>query len=193
MFMWHDYDLPETVRIGTKDYKINSDWRQVIDIIIMFNNPDLTEYDKMIIGIELLFEGFEYDKATSDEAQEAIQLLHKFINGSFTTESKDTGTNKPVLVDWEKDLPLIISAINANMGCDIRAYRYWHWWSFLSAYAELGECTFATFVRIRQKKAKGKKLEKYEEEIYRENIDRILIKRRVDSTTQDFINQILGR
>lgn len=191
--MWKDYDLPTTARIGAKDYSINSDWRQVIDIVIMFNNPDLTDYDKMIIGLELLFEGFAFDKSSSEDIQEAIQLLHKFINGTFETESKGADNNRPVLVDWEKDLPLIISAINANLGCDIRAYSYWHWWSFLSAYAELGDCTFATFVRIRQKKAKGKKLEKYEQEILKENRDKIIIQRRVDSTTQDIINQILGR
>ena len=36
-------------------------------------------------------------------------------------------------------------------------------------YMEIGESTFSNVINIRQKKSKGKKLEDYEREYYREN------------------------
>ena len=39
----------------------------------------------------------------------------------------------------------------------------------MGAYMEIGEGTFRTVVSIRKKKRTGKKLEKWEEEFYREN------------------------
>ena len=44
-----------------------------------------------------------------------------------------------------------------------------HWWTFLGYYMEIGECTLATIVSIRDKKRRGKKLEKWEQEYYRNN------------------------
>ena len=54
-------------------------------------------------------------------------------------------------MDWEKDLSLIISPINKIVGHDIRLDSF-HWWTFLSYFMEIGECTFNTYVGIRNKK-----------------------------------------
>lgn len=51
-----------------------------------------------------------------------------------------------------------------------------HWWTILSAYSEIGDCLFAQIVRIRDKKAKGKSLDKSDREFYRKNRDIIDIK-----------------
>jgi len=47
--------------------------------------------------------------------------------------------------------------------------QYLHWWTFFSYYMEIGEGLFSQVVSIRSKKAQHKKLEKYEQEFYREN------------------------
>ena len=44
-----------------------------------------------------------------------------------------------------------------------------HLWTFIGAYMEIGEGLFSNIIHIRQKKAKGKKLEKWEQEFYKEN------------------------
>ena len=60
--------------------------------------------------------------------------------------------------------------ISRTLGYSVRdAKNYTHWYDFIGAYMEIGECTFANIISIRNKKIKGKKLEKYEQEFYREN------------------------
>ena len=56
-------------------------------------------------------------------------------------------------------------------------------WTVLGAYMELGECLFSTVLGLRQKRAKGKKLEKYEQEFAREN--RALVELRKRQTPED--------
>ena len=43
-----------------------------------------------------------------------------------------------------------------------------HWWTFCGLFDEIGEGMFASVVNIRNKKAKHKKLEKYEQEMYKD-------------------------
>ena len=44
---------------------------------------------------------------------------------------------------------------NRVLGQEVRAAKYMHWWTFLAAYQEIGECTFAQIVRIRDRLARG--------------------------------------
>jgi hypothetical protein len=56
------------------------------------------------------------------------------------------------------------------LGYSVRsADKYTHWWDFMGAYMEIGDCVFANIISLRNKKQKGKKLEKYEQEFYQEN------------------------
>ncbi len=64
------------------------------------------------------------------------------------------------------------------VGHDVRGDEYMHWWTFLSGYLEIGECTFSHVISIRQKKAKGKKLEKWEQEFAKENKNLVYLKQR---------------
>ena len=94
---------------------------------------------------------------------------------------KDMGVEKtdkpsPRVMDWEQDATLIIPAVNRVVGREIRADKYMHWWTFLSAYMEIGECTFTHILSIRQKRATGKKLEKWEQDYIRDNKDVVLLK-----------------
>ena len=53
---------------------------------------------------------------------------------------------------------------------------------------EIGECTFATIVSIRAKKQKGKKLEKWEEEFYRENYDKVNLPQKLTKEEEEFLS-----
>ena len=73
------------------------------------------------------------------------------------------------LMDWEQDFKYIVAPINRVTGTEIRSIEYMHWWTFIAAYYEIGDCTFAQIVRIRDKKARGKPLDKTEQDWYRKN------------------------
>ena len=82
-------------------------------------------------------------------------------------------------VDIDGDLELS----GAVTGYEVRAAEYVHWWTFLGAYMEIGDCTFAQVVSIRKKRAQGKKLDKQEQQFYRDNVD--LIEIRVQETDEE--------
>ena len=97
-------------------------------------------------------------------------------------------------MDWDQDAPLIVPAINKVLGGEVRAMPYLHWWTFVGAYMEIGEGVFSSALAIRQKKAKHKKLEKYEQEFYRENKSLIDIQPRLSAEEQaeiDRLNEML--
>ena len=89
-------------------------------------------------------------------------------------------------MDWDQDADIIIPAINRVAGTgDVRAMPYLHWWTFLGYYMEIGESLFSNIVQIRQKKAKRKKLEKWEQEFYRENKKLIDIKAKLSEEEEE--------
>ena len=93
------------------------------------------------------------------------------------------------MVDWEQDFPYIIAPINRVLGQEIRSVPYLHWWTFISAYYEIGDCTFAQIVSIRDKKARGKKLEKAEAEWYKKNQNLVDFRKVYSDTEKDFLKQ----
>ena len=88
-------------------------------------------------------------------------------------------------MDWEQDAPIIVPAVNKVFGQDVRGVEYMHWWTFLGLYMEIGESIFSQVVSIRQKKQKGKKLEKWEEEYYRENKHLIDLKHKKEERSKE--------
>jgi hypothetical protein len=66
--------------------------------------------------------------------------------------------------------------------------KFTHWWTFIGGYREIGECTFANIVGIRSKRAKGKRLEKWEEEFYRENKKMVDLPQKLTAEEEEFLN-----
>ena len=112
----------------------------------------------------------ETDRSKYKETIEAlVKEMFKVINNG-AEETEQNTSNKPQLMDWQHDFKQLAPPISRILGYDVRTPdKYTHWWTFLGGYMEIGECTFSNVVSIRSKKAKGKKLEKWEEEFYREN------------------------
>ena len=82
-------------------------------------------------------------------------------------------------MDWEQDAPLIFPAVNRVAGFEVRAAKHLHWWTFLGYLMEIRDSTFATILALRQKKARGKKLEKEEAEFWRRNAGVCELKKRL--------------
>lgn len=163
------WEFPTSLNIGGTDYEIRTDYRAVLDLITALNDNDLqdederiTSYVKCRVILEIMFP--RCDDIPTEHIQEALDKVSDFIDMGISDDRK-----KPKTMDWEQDAPIIIPAINKVLNREIRAEKYMHWWTFLGAYMEIGEGLFSSIVNIRQKKAKGKKLEKWEQDFYKEN------------------------
>lgn len=160
------WDFPIAVEIDGKEYKIrnNCDYRVVLDCIAALNDTELDMQYRIECALFIFYE----ELSGLNDTESAISEMFRIIN--YGDEEKESNTNKPQLMDWEKDFKHIAPPVNRVLGYDIRIPdRYTHWWTFLGGYMEIGESTFSTIVSIRNKKAKNKKLEKWEEEFYRDN------------------------
>lgn len=66
---------------------------------------------------------------------------------------------------------------------------YLHWWTFLAAYYEIGECTFAQIVHIRDKLSRGQRLDKTDQEWYRRNRELVDFKRKYTDAEDELMKQ----
>ena len=167
--MGNAWSFPTSLNIGGVDYEIRTDYRAVLDLFTALNDPELqdeseelTAYAQTQCILQIMFP--QCDDIPEEHIQEALQKVSEFIDMGIRDEKKKLKT-----MDWEQDAPIIIPAVNKVLNTEIRAQKYIHWWTFLGAYMEIGESLFSNVVSIRQKKAKGQTLEKWEKEFYKEN------------------------
>lgn len=157
--------LPTAVEISGKVYEINSDFRDCLNIILAFEDPELTEYEKRIVMLDLLY------KEMPDDIVEACRVAVKFLNcGEEIGKSHKTKTR---LYSFEKDAKYIFTAINQSHSIDLEKVEYLHWWKFCYMFLDVGEdCFFSHLVDLRARKAKNK-LTKEEKEFCNNNPDLI--------------------
>lgn len=179
--MW---DLPIAVEINKKSHSIRNkcDYRVVLDVICALNDNELTDEEKIKCALFIFYE----DISQIDDFDMAIKEMFRIINGGEVEEQ--TNDNKPKLMDWEHDFPVLVAPINRVLGFEIRSVDYLHWMSLLSAYMEIGECTFSTIVSIRSKRAKGKKLDKWEEEYIREHRKMVELPKKLTAEEEELLN-----
>ena len=178
------YDLPTSVEVGGIVRAIRTDYRAALDMCVALSDPELSNEEKALALLGIFY--VDLDQIEWKDYQEAINKCLWFINGG----SVDEPTKKaPKLMDWEQDFQLIVSPINRVIGREIREPTPLHWWTFLSAYYEVGDCVFAQVVRIREKLAKGKKLEKDEKEWYRSNRELVDFKTVYTQAEQELLAQ----
>lgn len=182
--------LPVSLEVGGQDRDIRTDFRDILVIIQAFNDPDLTDQEKNFIMLKILYPDFE--QIPFDNMQEAAEQAVWFLDcGQVDEEKKPT---KKVM-DWEQDESLVFPAINNVAHQEVRALSYLHWWTFIGYFMEIKEGTFSVVLGIRQKNAKGKKLEKWEQEFYRNNKQLCDLKKRYSAEEQaeiDYWNKLLG-
>lgn len=178
--------LPETAEIGGKTYQINTDFRDVLEIMQYLEDPDRPEYLRWMIAVALFYEG----DIPLEHQSEAMEYLADFISCG----EKDTKPG-PKLLDWEQDAQAIIADVNKVASTEIRAVQYMHWWTFLSYFQAIGEGQLSTVVSIRDKLRRGKPLEKWEQDYYRKNKERIDLRKRYSAeelAEQEQLKKLLG-
>lgn len=157
------WKLPKEICIHDEPYRIRTDYRAILDILKAAADPELTDQEKNIVMLEILY--MNPEEIPPEYLEETLIKGKEFIDCGVREEGKE----KVRLMDWEQDSPIIASAINKTVGKDVRSLKYMHWWTFMGAYMEIGDGLFHQVIMIRQKKAKKKKLEKWELEFYRKN------------------------
>lgn len=170
------WSLPQTAEIGGITYRINADFRDILEIIKYFNDRSRPEYLRWEIAISLFFDG---DLPKKDYT-EAMRYLSDFVSCGQQSQKP-----QPVLLDWDKDAKLIIADVNNVAGKEIRAEPFVHWWTFLSYFNAIGEGQLATVVAIRSKIKRHKPLEKWEKEYYENYKDMIDLKTQTEYTAQE--------
>ena len=183
------YILPTELEISSVMCPIKSDYRDILQLFNILDEPNLLDSEKIIIALHMSYTTDDYTK----DINEPVSNIFQFMSPDEDFNNPSPTSNKTPLFNWDQDFNLIIAPINKSMGKDIRGLDYLHWWTFLSAFMEIGECTFATYVSIRDKLNDGKKLDKTETKIYKEHRNQIRLKKKYDDTTQALIDEIMGK
>lgn len=184
-----NFSLPKTVNINGREYAIRYDFRVILEIITMLEDAELDGADKT----EALIQMFYIDSDIPD-VRSAVDACFNFIDAN----SKRAKKKSPRLTDWEQDFDYIVAPVNRVLGYDCRAVDYdpdnntggLHWWTFLSAYMEIGgDCLYSQIVSLRDKQARKKKLEKYERDWLRRNGDLVRLKPRYTSADEELLKE----
>ena len=180
-----NWDLPLSVNIDGKDFYIRNkcEYRVVLDAMVALNDQNIDEKTRIECALYIFFE----DLDGCNNISEALKGMMSIINGG--EKEQNSAQEKPKLMDWEHDFKFIAPAVSKILGYDVRdTGKYTHWYSFLGAFMEIGECTFATIVSIRSKRIKGKKLDKFEEEFFREHRNDVLLPQKITADEQEILD-----
>ena len=155
--------LPTTLNVNGKNYKINTDFRDILCIFSAFHDKELSDKEKVYVMMARLYGGIE--KIPPSDIQAAYDAAFAFIECHLKEDRPN-----PKTINWEKDEQLFFPAINKVAGFEVRAVKYLHWWTFLGYFQGIDrDDTWGFVLTIRQKRAKHKKLEQYEREFFEAN------------------------
>lgn len=176
--------------MGDADYAIRTDYRDILRILCAFDDPDLEDKEKLLICLMVLYEDF--DQIPKKDYEEALKQAKEFIDHGADGKEHTAKT-----LDWEQDATLVFPAINAVAGTEIRNAEYVHWWTFLGYFMSIDKkSTCATVIGLRSKKAKQKKLEKWERDFWNANQNICKLKKKLskeEKEERDRLNAILNQ
>lgn len=188
------YGLPKSVEIAGEEFSCRYDYRVIMDIFEVLNDIELSDDERALAVLEIFYPDFP----ELPDYNESLKKCFEFINGG--KEANRSEKKQPQLVNWKDDFSMIVAPVNRVLGYEIRSVEYdpatntggVHWYTFLSAYMEMGDCLFAQVVGIRDKKAKGKPLSKTDKEFYKRNRDIIDIKQHYTEAENDLVSMWTG-
>ena len=155
--------LPHSVTVNGVDRAIRTDFRDVLNVIAAFGDPELEDREKVYVALAVIYEDF--DDLPEEDYESAFKAAVGFIDHGI----KDDDAKAPRVMDWEQDESIMFPAINKVAGFETRSAEHVHWWTFMGYYMEISEGVFSNVLSLRLKKAKGKKLESHEREYWSAN------------------------
>lgn len=166
--------LPKSLIVEGKEYSINSDFRAALTILEAFNDSKLSQLNKQIVMLEIIYTPLVTEENPNPlpnvpyNVDEAIKKAKWFLDIGIEKKSqKHEGIRT---LDYSQDEQLIFSAVNAVYTKDVREEPYMHWWTFYGLCQAIdNDSLISSIASIRHKRATNKKLEKYEQDFYKEN------------------------
>ena len=180
--------LPKSLDVGGQYCKINSDYRVILNLFEVLQSSELTDLEKAYISVKSIY----VDEIPDRLFTEAVKKAYWFCDGGDMPKSEPA---KVRLIDYKHDEGIIFPAINKAAGCEVRAVPYMHWWTFIGLVMEIRESVVSTVLNLRQKKNRGKKLEKHEKEFWDENKGICVLKARLtdeEKAEKDALEKALG-
>lgn len=181
--------LPRSLDVNGTEYRIRTDYRDILNVLVAFADPELSSGEKIYVCLVVLYEDFE--NIPPEDYEEAYKQASSFIDCGREPDEKQS----PRVMDWEQDEQLIFPAINKVAGMEVRSCDYVHWWTFMGWFLEISEGTFSQVISLRQKKAKGKKLEKWEQQFWSDNKKICTLRPKLteeEQAAKDRLNALLG-
>lgn len=167
------WDLPLAVEIDGELFEIenNCDYRVVLDCLAVYEdaNIDIEHQHRLALMI------FYKEPKKIKNIQEAVKQMTRIIDYQDEYEEEFEGNVPNIkpqkkLMCWSKDFKFIAPPVSRVLGYDVRTpNKYTHWWTFMGAWMEIGECLWNTILSLRKKKINGERFEKWEERIYCEH------------------------
>ena len=162
------WQLPREAVIGGKTYRLHTDYREILEIFKWLQDEEKPEFLRWYVALALFYE----EEIPQEDLREAAEYFRWFVCCG-RQEEKDPG---PQLLHWQRDAQDIVADVNKVAGREIRELPYLHWWTFLGWFHGIGEGNLSMLVSVRDKLRRGKKLEPHEQEFYRRNRSRILLR-----------------
>ena len=179
-------DLPSSINVAGKDYDIRCGFQDCLNIMVAFEDEELTNEEKLTVMLEVLYVTPDFN---DNNIEEAIDKAVQFLLAGRQPQKSD---EKP-LSRLEKDEQLIFSAVNEVAHMDIRMDPNIHYWTYLSYVQAINsKSMFSSVVHIRDKLNRGQKLDKEEKKFYKDNKEMIDLREPTedDKAFVDFINSI---
>lgn len=178
--------FPTKIKLNNDILEINTDFRDCLNIIIMFEDENLTKYEKIELMLRLLYK--DTSKINQDNIEEAIKKAVLFLDGGDTSDSNENESVDSLsqrVYSFGKDAKYIYSAIKKTHNIDLESIEYLHWWKFIYYFLDLDEnCFFSQMVNLRNKKNKGK-LTKEERVVYAQLEDILELDKRENYTEEE--------
>lgn len=182
-------NLPRSLEVNGRQLRIRTNYRDILKILVAFSDPELQDSEKVYVCLLILYKDFE--KMPRDDLEAAFAAAIQFIDCGAEPGKKKK--RSPRTMDWEQDESLIFPAINKVAGREVRSLPYVHWWTFMGWFMEIGEGVYSSILSLRQKKAKGKKFEKWETEYWSANKDLCELKPKYTEAEKEAQKRILEK
>ncbi len=182
------FTLPTRLDVVGREYDIRTDFRDILKILTAFDDPELEANEKQYVCLYILY--VDFNAIPREAYEDAYRAAIRFIDNGIEGDGKS-----PRTMDWEQDAAILFPAVNKAAGFETRSADYLHWWTFAGFFMEIKDSTYATILSLRQKKAKGKKLEKWEREFWQSNAKICRLRTKLTAEEQaerDRLNALLG-
>ena len=127
-------DLPKTVLVDGKEYKIYTDFRDYIELHQML--IDKRDDSEIYLYIQDLF----IDEIP-DDFVETIKAINEFKKGNTANQPKGNAvkSKSKYVFSFLEDAPYIIGGFRECYGIDLLHIKYMHWWEFNALLESLNE------------------------------------------------------